>query len=206
MKVKAFFTVLAACAVTAVSCASVGKETYSVMPGAEVDLASLPKDSYVILGTVAGESSVKASVSDIEKVRKNRATSFFEYNTFTLEGDNGNYGFVGKVKENMSVEERTEALAAYKMIELARYNKADAVICVSTVTEIIPDEGFMASSCTVKSKVSGIAIKFNADKGAVIEYPPEPEPEPEPVIEDAAVEPETAEVPAAAPETTEEVQ
>ena len=202
MKIKAFFTVLAACAVTAVSCASVGKETYSVMPGSEVNLAALPKDSYVILGTVSGESSVKASVSDIDRVRKNRSTNLFEYNTFTLEGDNGNYGFIGKVKENMSVEERAEALASYKMIELARYNKADAVICVNSVTEIIPDEGFMASSCTVKSKVSGIAVKFNADKGAVIEYPPEPEPEPEPVV---AAEPEVSDAkqtPAeAAPET-----
>ncbi|MBP5251073.1 MAG: hypothetical protein J6Z17_01510 [Treponema sp.] len=174
------------------SCASAKNEIVAVIPEAKLDLGAMPRDSYIILGQVSGESSLLASPADIERADKNRALDIREYNTYSLIGDTGKYGFVGNVNNNMSVTEKAVALATYKMIDVARYNGADAVVFVNSTVSITKGEGFMADS-TVKAKTTGIAVKLKADKGVVIELPPaviEVAPAPEP--ESVPAEPETA--------------
>lgn len=173
----------------AFSCATAGKTTAVTMPEAVIDLGSMSRDQYIILGQVSGESSVTAKASDIARDLKNKVDNFREVNSYTIKGDDGNYGFIGEARQNLTVLERAQALALYRMIELARYNGADAVMFVNTTVSTDTKTGFEATT-DINVKVTGIAVKIKADAGFVIEPLPEPEPEPEaePAAEETAAE------------------
>ena len=88
--------------------------------------------------------------------------------TIKLHGDDGKYGFIGKpAKTKLSVFERADALAEYKLIELARFNKADAIICFNSTTDVVKD----GANSILTTKVSGLAVRIKADEGYSIEYP-----------------------------------
>ena len=85
-----------------------------------------------------------------------------------LHGYEGKDVFIGKpAKTKLSVFERADALAEYKLIELARFNKADAIICFNSSTEIMKD----GANSILTTKASGLAVRIKADEGYSIEYP-----------------------------------
>ena len=66
--------------------------------------------------------------------------------------------------------ERAVAAAEYKLITTARYNDADAVICVNTDVEV-ENRG---ANIIISTKVSGLAIRIKPDEGySISEYVPE---------------------------------
>ena len=67
----------------------------------------------------------------------------------------------------MSIYERAQALAEYKLIEIARYNEADAIICFNSITEATRD----GANVLLTTKASGVAVKIKADEGYSIKYP-----------------------------------
>ena len=52
-------------------------------------------------------------------------------------------------------------------IELAKYNKADAIICFNISTEMQRD----GANTMLTTKASGLAVRIIADEGYSIEYP-----------------------------------
>ena len=182
MKKITLLTAMISC-LFAFSCASMkGKTETSTMPYAFIDLGSMDRSSYIILGTVSGECTLTADTSDIEQDLKNKVENIYELNSYKIAGDNANYGFVGEAKENLTVLERAKASATYKMIELARYNGADALAFVNTTVSTDTKNSFASSVTDITVKVSALAVKLKADEGYEIQSIPEPEPEPEPEV------------------------
>ena len=162
-------TVLAVglCAVLFASCASNSLSNISTFP--ELKEGNFNSDRYIILGEVSGESVVSVKSTEIINEKKNLITG--ENAEIILIGDNKNYGFVGKdARTNLTVLERAQALAEYKLISLAEFNNADAVIGLKKKIEITEDKSYSV----IKTTVSGYAVRIIPDKGYVIEFPPEP--------------------------------
>ena len=163
---KVIFGMVCLASLFMISCASTSISNISIFPQAE--LGDLPADHYSIIGEISAESKITVKTGDIEKEFKNNASVDKVLLSINAIGDDFNYGFVGKpVKTNLSVFERSIALAEYKLIELARYNKADAIICLKTKTETKKDK----SNTIITTKASGYAVKIKIDEGFVIEYP-----------------------------------
>lgn len=158
------------CAVFLLASCATAPKVSNISCFSEVAPGSLPADRYIILGEVSGESTFVVKSEDVAKEYKNAHSS--EPTAFTPEimGDEGHYGFIGKAKSSdLSIMDRAIASAEYNLIELARYNKADAVICVNTDVQV--QESGKNTMYTVK--VTGLAIKLKADAGYKIEYPVE---------------------------------
>ena len=151
------------------SCASAPKlSNISKFPEIEPD--SLSADRYIVLGEVSGESVFVVNTEDLSKEKQNAYSEEPKYYVPVIKADDGNYGFIGKeISSDLTIQERAIAAAEYKLIELARYNNADAVICVKTDSKIQPS----GASTLITTKVSGLAIKIKADEGYTIEYPQE---------------------------------
>ncbi len=150
-----------------ISCAST--PTYSnVSHFTELEPGSLPANRYVVLGEVSAENTLIVATADIAKEMENEISSEPKIISIKALGDDGKYGFIGKpTKTKLNVFERAEALAEYKLIELARYNKADAIVCFNSSTDIQKD----GVNTMLTTKVSGLAVRIKADEGYTIEYP-----------------------------------
>ncbi|MCR5284057.1 MAG: hypothetical protein K6D95_00510 [Treponema sp.] len=173
-----------------VSCASASFRNLSTFPA--IEPGSMPANRYIILGEVNGSSEIAVKTSDLTKEIKNDYSSFTEYLEVPVNGDIGKYGFIGKpAKRKLNVIERSVALAEYNLIQMAKYNEADAIICLKTTTEVKA----AGSTSRIITRVSGYAVKIKADEGYEIKTPvviEEPEEVP-PVEEDAEEEAEEAE-------------
>ena len=163
---------------TAISCASTQPHTYRVMPEAQLDLGSLSRDQFIIVGQVSGTSSVTVKTADLTNDEKNFAYKESKWNNYTILGDNGNYGFVGKANtKNLTVQERAIALATYRMVETAQFNGADAVLYVQTTVNVEDAAAsIMNNEKKIRVTVTGLAIKLKADSGYEIKLPPSQEP------------------------------
>ena len=150
-----------------ISCASTPSYP-NISQFAELAPGSLPANRYVVLGEVSAENTMIVATEDIAREAANEISSEPKILTIKSIGDDGKYGFIGKpAKTKLSIFERAEALAEYKLIELARYNKANAIICFNSSTEVQKD----GSNTMLTTKVSGLAVRIKADDGYSIEYP-----------------------------------
>ncbi len=165
---------LAALSLSALSCASNQAITYRAMPEATLDLGSLSRDQYIILGQVSGTSSITVKSSDLLHDSKAYALGESKVNSYTIRGDSGNYGFIGNANQkNLTVRERAVALATYRMIETAQYNGADAILYVSTsLTEENASDSSLSTETRLRVTTTGLAVKLKADEGCTIELPP----------------------------------
>ena len=150
-----------------VSCATT--QSYpSVSHFTEFAPGSLPENRYIVLGEISVENTVIVATDDITKEMANEIAAEPKLLSIKLHGDDGKYGFIGKpAKTKLSVFERADALAEYKLIELARFNKADAIICFNSSTEIMKD----GANSILTTKASGLAVRIKASEGYSIEYP-----------------------------------
>ena len=134
----------------------------------ELNSGSLPADRYIVLGEITAENTMIVATQDIAKEMENEISSEPKSIVIKALGDDGKYGFIGKpTKTKLNVFERAEALAEYKLIEIAKYNKADAIICFNSSSDIQNDK----ANTMITTKVSGLAVKIKADEGYSIEYP-----------------------------------
>ena len=150
-----------------VSCATT--QSYpSVSRFTEFAPGAMPANRYIVLGEVSAENTVIVATEDITRELNNEIAAEPKIITIKLHGDDGKYGFIGKpAKTKLSVFERADALAEYKLIELARFNKADAIICFNSTTDVVKD----GANSILTTKVSGLAVRIKADEGYSIEYP-----------------------------------
>ena len=86
----------------------------------------------------------------------------------------------------MSVKERAIALATYKLLNVAKYNNADALIYVTQDISVKRESGAKSS---VTATVSALAVKVKADVEAEIPVV-ETIPEEEETVAESAVEAE----------------
>ena len=150
-----------------VSCASTSSYP-SFAHFTELAPGSMPANRYVVLGEVTAENTLIVATEDIAKEIQNEISPEPKILSIKAMGDDGKYGFIGKpTKTKLSVYERAEALTEYKLIELAKFNKADAIICFNISTEIQKD----GSNTMLTTKASGLAVRIKADEGYSIEYP-----------------------------------
>lgn len=173
MKSKAFFLTAIFIALLGVSCTSTNIQTTnaSIQP-ATLDLGSLPRDQYIIIGKVSGEGIIVANNRDIQREAKKKAIEEPVFNEAQASGDNGRYGFLGQPNTNMTILEKAVAMATYKMIQAAQYNGADTVIYVNTTTTIIPKgHSLFSSKSTVTAKVTGLAVKIKPNEGIQVKVP-----------------------------------
>ncbi len=183
---KVFYKVTLALFISAlfVSCASIPSGTKATMEETQV---SLNRDQYTIIGRITESATVIASNSAIKREVKNYATGIKEINKASLKGDDGNYGFIGSnIPSNMSVKERAIALATYKLLNVAKYNNADALIYVTQDISVKRESGAKSS---VTATVSALAVKVKADVEAEIPVV-ETIPEEEETVAESAVEAE----------------
>lgn len=177
MKTKLAFLTTVALVLFLFSCASpkIMSVNTTIQP-ATLDLGSLPRDQYVVIGQVSGEGYITAKTTDIEKQAKSRALIEPSYYSVDIQGDTDRYGFLGnEVNTNMTVIEKAIAIATYKMIQAAQYNGADTVVYVTTTTKILPKSySAFSSESIISAKVTGLAIKLKPDAGIQIKIP-EPE-------------------------------
>ena len=150
-----------------ISCAS--KPTYSTVSHfSELDPGAMSANRYIVLGEIKAENTMIVATEDIAKEMENEISTEPKIISVKAMGDDGKYGFIGKsTKQKLNVFERAEALAEYKLIEIARYNKADAIICFNSSTDIQQD----GSNTMLVTKVSGLAVRIKSDEGYSIEYP-----------------------------------
>ena len=150
-----------------ISCAS--KPSYSsVSHFTELNPGDMPSNRYIVIGEITAENTMVVVTEDIVKEMENEISSEPKIISVKAMGDDGKYGFIGKAtKTKLNVYERAQALAEYKLIELAKYNKADAIICFNSSTEVQRD----GSNTMLTTKVSGLAVRIVPDEGYAIEYP-----------------------------------
>src|SRR5574344_1896159 len=97
MKSKLVFAVVAAVALFGVSCASNNiMAVDSTMQEATLDLGSLPRDQYVIIGQVSGEGIITAKTSLIKKQARKLASAEPTYFDVDVQGDRSEERRVGK--------------------------------------------------------------------------------------------------------------
>ena len=150
-----------------VSCATTSNYA-NVAHFTELNASSLPSNRYIVLGEISAESTTIVAAEDIAKENENEIAAEPKVISIKLHGDDGKYGFIGKpAKVKLSVFERADALAEYKLIELARFNKANAIICFNSSTEIMKD----GANSILTTKASGLAVRIKASEGYSIEYP-----------------------------------
>ena len=150
-----------------VSCATTSNYA-SVAHFTELDASSMPSNRYVVLGEISVENTVIAAAEDFAKEAENEISVEPKIISIKLHGDDGKYGFIGKpTKTKLSIYERAEAVAEYKLIELAKYNEADAIICFNSSTEAFKD----GANVMLTTKASGVAVKIKADEGYSIKFP-----------------------------------
>lgn len=167
---KLSFLILTSAVLLLASCASAPKvSNISTIP--EIAPGSLPAGRYIVLGEVTGESTFVVRSEDMSKEYKNAHSSEPTAFVPVIPADNGNYGFIGKkASTELSIMERAAAAAEYKLITTARYNDANAVICVNTDVEV-ENRG---ANIIISTKVSGLAIRIKPDEGySISEYVPE---------------------------------
>ena len=177
MKTKMALLTTAILSLLCISCASNNiMSVNSTIQPATLDIGSLSRDQYVVIGQVSGEGIITAKTNLIKKQAKLLASQEPTYFDVEVTGDSGRYGFLGSaVNTNMTVLEKAVAIATYKMIQAAQYNGADTVVYVTTTTKILP-KGYssLSSESIVSAKVTGLAIKIKPDSGVNIKIP-EPE-------------------------------
>ncbi len=162
LTVLAFTTLL-------LSCASTPRTTSVTMQEASV---TLQREQYVILGRITESATVIAATSALEREEKNLATGAKEINDTVLDGDNGNYGFIGtNIPSNLTIKEKAVALATYKLLELAKFNEADAVLYVTQNISVKQESTFRSR---VTATVSALAVQVKADADAKLPAPPTP--------------------------------
>ena len=164
---KIAFLLVALTGLFFVSCATTSAYP-TVSSFTELATGSMPADRYIVIGEISAENTMIVATADIVKEQENEISSEPKNLVFKVLGDDGKYGFIGKPgKYKLNIFERAEALAEYKLIELARYNKADAIICFNSLTETQRD----GANTMFTTKVSGLAVRIKADEGYSIEYP-----------------------------------
>ena len=150
-----------------ISCASTHSYP-TVAHFTELAPGSMPSNRYIVLGEVSAENTLIVATDDITKEIENEISPEPKILYVKTMGDNGKYGFIGKpTKMKLSIYERAEALAEYKLIELAKFNKADAIICFNISTEMQRD----GVNTMLTTKASGLAVRIVPDEGYSIEYP-----------------------------------
>ena len=149
-----------------ISCASNSFNNLAEFP--VIDSGELDSGRYIVLGEVTGSSSLSMTNDEYSKLIKNEFAYDPQNINVKFGNDTGSYGFVGKPKNiKMNVFERSAAIAEYQMIETAKYNEADAIICFKSYTSVIPTY----RTTTVKTEVSGLAVKIKTDSGYSIKQP-----------------------------------
>jgi len=174
MKTKIVCATVATCVLLAVSCASTNvMSVNATMQPAVLDIGSLSRDQYIIIGQVSGEGYITAKTSIIKNQAKTKAVLEPTYFSTDVIGDSGRYGFLGsEVNTNMTILDKAIAIATYKMIQAAQYNGADTVVYVTTTTKILPKSySSFSSGSIVSAKVTGLAIKIKPDAGIKIKIP-----------------------------------
>lgn len=174
MKTKVLFLATAILSILSISCATTKVQTInSTIQEAQLDLGSLPRDQYVIIGKVEGEGRITAKTSTINKQIRSNAEGLQVYNNYEVSGDNGKYGFINsEIDTNMSIIDKAIAMATYKMIQAAQYNNADTVIYVTTTTTIVPNTyKSLSKESFVIAKVSGLAVKIKTDSNIQVKIP-----------------------------------
>ena len=164
---KKLFTLCAA-VLTLAACSTVPPAENLTMQEAELNLSSLKRDEYVILGRIAGEATATISSATLKSDIKKRTSGEPTAYSTVFPGDSGHYGFVGtKAATNMGITEKITAMATYNMLNTAKFNDADAVLYVTRQLQVTE----RGSKSVVTAKVSGVAIQLKADEGVEIKYP-----------------------------------
>jgi hypothetical protein len=164
---KICFLLAIASSLFLISCASTHSYP-TVAHFTELAPGSMPANRYIVLGEVSAENTLIVATEDITKEMENEISPEPKILSIKTMGDDRKYGFIGKpTKMKLNIYERAEALAEYKLIELAKYNKADAIICFNSSTEVQRD----GSNTMLTTKVSGLAVRIVPDEGYAIEYP-----------------------------------
>ena len=163
---KILIALAGVCCLFFASCASASFYNLSEFP--VIESANLPSDRYIVLGEVTGSSTIAMTKEEYSKLVNNE----FAYEPQNIQvkflNDTHDYGFVGKpAKIKMTVFETSQALAEYQLIQTAKYNEADAIICFKSTTTVEP--GF--KNTMVKTEVSGLAVKIKPDSGYSIKVP-----------------------------------
>ena len=178
-----------------VSCASNSFGSLCEFP--VIDSGDLASGRYIVMGEVTGTSSISMTNKEYNNLIKNEFSYDPQNVSVNFKNDTATYGFIGKpVNIKMNVFERSAALAEYDLIQTAKYNEADAIACFKSETTIIAD----SHHTTVKTVVSGLAVKVNTDSGYTIklpitEEPKAPEaPEVEETISEESEEADTTEI------------
>lgn len=153
------------------SCASSGIAAVDTTINEQnIDITSMKREDYIILGYVSGEGSIVAS----DKLIANQRSGTLPTRRMNLKNDTFRYGYTSSIKPYaMTVEETAIANATYKMIKQAETNGADTVAFVQTHVSIIPKltekgkQSFFDPESTVTAKVTGIAIKIKNEVPAL---------------------------------------
>jgi len=170
-----------------VSCASNSFGSLCEFP--VIDSGDLASGRYIVMGEVTGTSYISMTNKEYNKLIENEFSYDPQNVSVNFENDTATYGFIGKpVNIKMNVFERSAALAEYDLIQTAKYNEADAIACFKSETTIIAD----SHRTTVKTVVSGLAVKVNTDSGYTIKLPVTEEPKAPEVEETISEETEEA--------------
>ena len=150
------------------SCASNHFNSFSEFP--VIESGDLDSGRYIVLGEVSGASNLSMTNEEYSKLISNEFSYEPQNINVKFGNDSGEYGFIGKrATIKMNVFERSAALAEYKMIQTAKFNGADAIICFKSETKV--ENSYKTT--IVKTYVSGLAVKVKADNGYSIKTPVE---------------------------------
>ncbi len=170
-----------------ISCASNSFGSLCEFP--VIDSGDLASGRYIVMGEVTASSYISMTNEEYNKLIKNEFAYDPQNISVKFENDTATYGFIGKPANiKLNVFERSSALAEYQLIQNAKFNEADALACFKSETTVSSDYGHT----TVKTVVSGLAVKVKADSGYTIKLP-QPE-EPKAPVVDESVADETDEV------------
>ena len=145
---KIVLALLGAFSLLFVSCETT--KLYNLNSFPVIDAGDAPR--YVVLGEINASSCLSMTNDEFSKLVRNELS--YEPQTIQAKflNDTGDYGFIGKpVNIKMNVFERSAALAEYKLIEIAKLNEADAILCFKSETKVEP--GF--KNTMVTTNVSG---------------------------------------------------
>lgn len=164
-----------------ISCAS--NSFGSLCEFSVIDSGDLASGRYIVMGEVTASSYISMTNEEYNKLIKNEFAYDPQNISVKFENDTANYGFIGKPANiKLNVFERSEALAEYQLIQNAKYNEADALACFKSETTVSSDY----HRTTVKTVVSGLAVKVKADSGYTIKLPEPEEPKAPEVSEEEA--------------------
>ena len=150
-----------------ISCASNSFGSLCEFP--VIDSGDLASGRYVVMGEVSGTSYISMTNDEYNKLIKNEFSYDPQNISVKFENDTATYGFIGKPANiKLNVFERAAALAEYDLIQNAKYNEADAIACLKSETTVSADY----HRTTVKTVVSGFAVKVKADSGYTIKQRP----------------------------------